>query len=584
MELGLIGNCSFSALVERGAVRWLCWPRMDSSFVFGDLLDERHGGEFRVEMIGATSVEQDYVENTNVVRTVFSGPAGSFELLDFAPRFRLYDRFFKPSMLVRILRPLGGQPLVRVRCQPVYDYGRVRASAYAASNHLEFGGLPAPVRLTTNLSLAYVQQGSEFVLAQPAHLALTWGQPLESPLESTAEEFLINTVTYWRRWVKRMRIPREWQREVIRSALVLKLHQFEDTGALLAATTTSIPEHPGSGRCWDYRYCWLRDSYFTINAFERLGHVEEMERFLVYLRNLCARHPDQLQPLYGIGGESEIREEILEHLAGYRGDGPVRIGNQAYEHVQNDAYGEMILATSRFLLDVRFDTDGGREAALPVLHHLLRQIEERLLEPDAGLWELRSRSALHTFTLLMHWAGARRAAVVGEAIGDPSLVDRARRIEAQAREVIETRCFDAERGVLTQAADGKSLDAAMLLALHLGFFAPDDPRATTNVEAIRAGLAVDGGLLRRYAVSDDFGYQEAAFTVCAFWLVEALAFVGRRDEARALFEKLLAHANGFGLFSEDILPASGELSGNFPQTYSHVGLINAAFLLSRPWD
>jgi GH15 family glucan-1,4-alpha-glucosidase len=584
MNLGLIGNCSYSALVENGAVRWLCWPRMDSSFVFGNLLDDRCGGEFSVEMPDATAVEQHYVENTNVVRTVFRGPTGSFELLDFAPRFRLYDRFFKPSMLVRILRPLEGAPLVRIRCVPTYDYGRRTASTYCASNHIEFTGLDAPLRLTSNASLTYVQEGRAFVLARDLHLALTWGQPLESTLEATAEDFLQRTVDYWRRWVKRMRIPREYQREVIRSALVLKLHQYEDTGALLAATTTSLPEHPGSGRCWDYRFCWLRDSYFTLAAFERLGHLEEMERFLGYLRNLCALHPDQLQPLYGINGESEAREQILEHLAGFRGDGPVRIGNQAYEHIQNDAYGEMILAISRIVLDVRFSQGADRSTALQLIVQLLAQIERRLEQPDAGLWELRNRSALHSFTILMHWAGARRAAEVGIVANEPALVDKGRELERRARQLLETRCWDETHGVLTQAADSPHLDAAMLLALHFGFFAKDDPRAARHVERIRTGLAVDGGLLRRYAVEDDFGTQEAAFTVCSFWMVEALAFVGRRDEAQALFAKLLGHANSFGLFSEDILPATGELSGNFPQTYSHVGLINAAFRLARDWD
>ncbi len=584
MNLGLIGNCSYSALVENGAVRWLCWPRMDSSFVFGGLLDEDRGGAFTVEMVDATAVEQAYVEHTNVVRTVFRGPSGAFELLDFAPRFRLYDRFFKPNMLMRILRPLEGAPLVRIRCEPVYDYGKVQAQAYCASNHIEYTGLAAPLRLTTNASLTYVREGRPFVLARTTHLALTWGQPLESPLETTADEFLHRTVSYWHRWVKRMRIPREFQREVIRSALALKLHQYEDTGALLAATTTSLPEHPGSGRCWDYRYCWLRDSYFTLAAFERLGHLEEMERFLAYLRDLCAQHPDKLQPLYGINGEAALHEQILDHLAGYRGDGPVRIGNQAYEHVQNDAYGEMILAISRILLDTRFSEGTDRRIALQIVSQLLGQIERRLEEPDAGLWELRNRSALHSFTVLMHWAGAKRAAEIGKEANDPALTDRALSAERRARAILETRCWDPAHGVLTQAADTKHLDASMLLALHFGFFAPDDPRAKTHVEAILKGLSVEGGLLRRYAVEDDFGFQEAAFTVCSFWMVEALAFVGRHEEARALFGKLLSHANAFGLFSEDILPATGELSGNFPQTYSHVGLINAAFRLARDWE
>lgn len=583
MNWGIIGNCAYSALIGEGRVVWLCWPRMDSSFVFGSLLDEEKGGAFEVEIVEPREIRQSYVENTNVLRTTFRGRGGAFELIDFAPRFQLYDRFFKPTSLFRILRRLEGEPLVRVRCRPVYDYGRREVSHWVASNHIEFTGLPAPMRLTTNIPLTYIQDERPFVLAGDKHLALTWGQPLESPLEETAEGFLARTTDYWRRWVRRTRIPRDYQEAVIRSALVLKLHQFEDTGALIAATTTSLPESPGSGRCWDYRFCWLRDAYFTLNAFERMGHTGEMEGFLHYLRDLCENHGDQLRPLYRINGATDLEEVILDHLAGHRGDGPVRIGNQAHEHVQNDVYGEMILAISRMLMDIRFVGLEGRESALRLVERLLGQIETRLEEPDAGLWELRNERKLHGFTLLLHWAGARRAAEIGEALGAHELRRRASRVMKNARELLETRCWDPELGAFTQAAGQRNLDAAMLLALHLGFLEPGDPRAASHVEAIRRQLTVDGGLLRRYDVPDDFGEQESAFTVCSFWLAQALAVVGRRDEARRLFEHLLSLHNGLGLYSEDIAPDTGRQLGNFPQTYSHVGLINTAFQVSRDW-
>ena len=232
---------------------------------------------------------------------------GEFELIDFAPRFNLYDRFFKPSMLVRILRPLSGEPRARVRCRPTYEYGLQEIGRWRASNHIEFTGFPTPVRLTTNLPLTYVEDERPFLLERDRHLVLTWGEPLEAGLEETAERFLERTLDYWRRWVKGTRVPRDYQHEVVRSALALKLHQYEDTGALLAATTTSIPEHPGSGRTWDYRFCWLRDAYFTLNALERLGHSEEMEHFLEYLRNLGeengGRAPARLPDQRRLGGD-----------------------------------------------------------------------------------------------------------------------------------------------------------------------------------------------------------------------------------------------------------------------------------------
>lgn len=582
--LALIGNCSYNALLRNGSVEWMCWPRPDSSFVFGPLLDRERGGAFAVEGIDTTEVRQEYVENTNVVRTVFRSPAGEFELVDFAPRFILHDRSFKPQMLVRVLRPLAGEPRARVRCRPVYEYGLAEAGSWRASNHIEYTGFPAPVRLTTNVPLTYVEDERPFLVEQDRHLVFTWGEPLEAGLEETAERFLERTVDYWRRWVKGTRVPRDYQREVVRSALALKLHQYEDTGALLAATTTSLPEHPGSGRTWDYRFCWLRDAYFTLNALERLGHSEEMERFLEYLRNICEQSGGVLQPAYRINGAGDAEERILEHLAGFRGDGPVRIGNQAFEHVQNDVYGEMVLAVSRLFLDTRFVGSIPPRTAADLVQDLVEQMDARLDEPDAGLWEFRGRTRLHTFSVLMHWAGARRAAEVADALDEAELAERARAIEARAADLLWTRCWNEEIGALTQVAGEPQLDAALLLAVHVGFLEPDDPRASSHVDAIRDALAVDGSLLRRYTAPDDFGHTRAAFTVCTFWLSEALALLGRGDEARELFERLLRLDNGLGLYAEDILPDTLEQSGNFPQTYSHVGLINAAFRLSRRWE
>jgi GH15 family glucan-1,4-alpha-glucosidase len=582
--LGIIGNCSYSALLREGSVEWLCWPRPDSSFVFGPLLDRERGGWFAVEGVGANEVHQEYVANTNVLRTVFRGPGGEFELYDFAPRFQLYQRFFKPSMLVRILRPLSGEPRARVRCHPTYEYGLIEAGSWRASNHIEYTGFPTPVRLTTNVPLTYVEDERPFLLEDDRHLVLTWGEPLEAGLEETAERFLERTLDYWRRWVKGSRVTRDYQGEVIRSALALKLHQYEDTGALLAATTTSLPEHPGSGRTWDYRFCWLRDAFFTLNAFERLGHPEEMELFLEYLRNLCEENENVLQPAYRINGDSEATERELEYLAGFNGEGPVRIGNQAFEHVQNDVYGEMILAISRLFLDTRFVGDIPPRTAVDMVQDLVDQIDARLDEPDAGPWEFRGRTKLHSFSVLMHWAGARRAVEVAEVLEAEELAARARDLERRAAELLDTRCWNDEIGALTQVAGEPQLDAALLLAVHLGYLLPDDPRATSHVDAIRKALSVDGSLLRRYTAPDDFGEPKAVFTVCTFWLVEALAILGRTDEAKELFERLLGLHNGLGLYSEDILPDTLEQSGNFPQTYSHVGLINAAFRLSRRWD
>ncbi len=581
---GLIGNCSFNALIQEGRVAWLCWPRPDSSFVFGELLDREQAGVYAIEPDGEYTTTVEYVENTNILRTVFRSSSGAFEVLDFAPRFPLFNRWYRPKMLVRIVRPLEGEPTIRVRCEPVYDYGRQQPQVWTSSNHIQFGGFPAPLRLTTNAPLTYVRRATPFLLTRDLHFVLTWGEPLEAPLEETAESFYVQTRDAWRRWVKSGRIPREWQPEVIRSALALKLHQFDDTGALLAATTTSLPESPGSGRTWDYRYCWIRDAYFTIDAFERLGYAEEMEKFLLFLRNLCGDGHCEFQPVYAIDLEATLEEQILDHLEGFQGDGPVRIGNQAYSQIQHDVYGELILSMSRLLLDSRFRGGEGVDGAGHLVEGLVSQIEAKLEEPDAGLWELRGSKFVHTFTLLTHWAGARRAVDIAQVLRVPALEAQARRVMARASDYLWEKCWNDKIGSFTQAAGRDNLDASSLLALHFGFVRGDDPRARRMVDAIQKQLELPNGMLRRYDVEDDFGVPDAAFTVCTFWLVDALAMVGRQEDARALFGSVLSHHNGLGLFAEDLLTGDGAQSGNFPQTYSHVGLINAAFRLSRSWD
>jgi GH15 family glucan-1,4-alpha-glucosidase len=582
--LAIIGNCATNALLRDGELQWLCWPRPDSSFVFGSLLDRDRGGSYAIAPVRQRSVEQCYVESTNVLRTRFDAEDGKFDVYDFAPRFEQWGRYYRPTMIVRVIRRIEGAPLVRVQCSPRYEYGDCVPSMSLASNHIAFGGLPDYLRLTTNAPLQHVAHGRPFVLLRDHHFVLTWGQPLEDNLEETAERFLQRTISYWRGWVKHTRIPRDYQREVIRSALALKLHQYEDTGALLAATTTSIPEYPGSGRTWDYRYCWLRDAYFTLDALEQIGHHEEMEGFMMYLRNLSATHGAVLRPVYTISGDADMEERIVESLAGHGGDGPVRVGNQAHHHVQNDVYGEMILAISRALLDVRLRGEPVLDGTMDLVHRLLGNIESRLEEPDAGPWELRGTQHLHSFTLLTHWAGAKRAAEIGVELGDAQLAMRGEEISSAARKLLDTRCWNAKVGAYTQAAGAENLDAAMLLALHFGLLPGEDPRARTHVDAIAAQLRIGPHLLRRYDVTDDFGETHAAFTVVSFWLAEALHMVGRVDDARILFEHLLSLHNGLGLYAEDILVASGKQAGNFPQTYSHVGLINTAFRLSRPWD
>ncbi|MEM1399148.1 MAG: glycoside hydrolase family 15 protein, partial [Pseudomonadota bacterium] len=396
-------------------------------------------------------------------------------------------------------------------------------------------------------------------------------------------QFLRRTRDYWRNFSRYLALPYEWQSAVIRAAITLKLHSFEETGAVIAATTTSIPEAPHSSRNWDYRFCWLRDAYFVIHALNRLGATTTMEGYLTYITNVVASSEDgYLQPLFSISLNSDLGEKELSHLTGYRGMGPVRIGNAAWEQVQNDSYGAVILAATQAFFDERLE--------MPATERLYAQLEKvgsqavRLWNtPDAGPWELRTREKVHTFPAVMCWAACDRLAKIGAKLGLEERAEQWRKEADTMRAGILKEAFDENQNSFVESFGGENLDAALLLLPELGFIDPMDSRYLGTVAAVER-LLLHGGFIQRYHAADDFGEPEVAFTICTFWYVDALSATGRHDEARALFERLLASRNHVGLLSEDIDPKDGALWGNFPQTYSMVGLINSALKLSRRWE
>lgn len=580
-HLGLLGNCQSAALVDhRGAVVWACLPRFDAEPVFGALLDP-DGGSFVVAPADEAPGTQRYLPNTNILETRFHGPDGSFRVLDLMPRFSLYGRSFRPTKIVRILEPLSGTPRVQVRCEPVLGWSKERPRREHGSNHVKFLGYDAELRLTTDIPLSYLGRGS-FALTETRRLVLSWGAPVEEPLEPLCDRFLRETERYWQRWVKHCQIPPWYQEEVIRSALALKLHCFEDTGAIVASITTSIPESPGSGRTWDYRYCWLRDAYYALGAFRLLGHFEEREQFLRFLLDIASSSPAlNLAPLYRIDGGTDLQERILTHWAGYRGDGPVRVGNQAAEHLQHDVFGEMVLALTPLFLDARF-RDQQTPQVLDLLERLARKAIRVAGEPDAGIWEYRENWRPQTFSSLMCWAAAERLAAIS-ARHRPADEAEFRQAANRLRDEITARALDPVRGSLVAAYDGREVDAALLQAITLRLLPPEDPRMLRTLEAIRHDLSVDGWL-RRYRTDDGFGTPSVAFLICTFWWIEALATVGKLDEARALMRQMSQLQSPLGLLAEDVAPRTGEMWGNFPQAYSHVGMIHAAFAASPRWS
>ncbi len=579
--MGIVGNCSYMAYIDtHAAVKWMCMPRFDSSFLFGSLLDSKKGGEFSITPAGDYESKQYYVPNTNVLVTEFTTGTGKYRVIDCAPRFQQYERFFKPLMLVRKIELLEGGPIITVKCKPVGNYGEMQSESVINSNHLRYRHFDMPVRLTTDVSLSYIREEQEFVLNQNKYLVFTYGDPLEAPLKATAEDFINKTVRYWQAWIKSTYVPDMYQDQIIRSALVLKLHQYEDTGGIIASGTTSLPEHNGSSRTWDYRYCWFRDSYYTLKAFNEMGHFDELEGYFNYIQNILMRESDRMQPLYTITGSKNL-DEIHLPLEGYLGNQPVRIGNDAYRQIQNDVYGQVLVGLLPLFIDKRLSFSQ-RSFYKPLVTRLLDWIEKTFFEPDAGLWEFRNVKQVHTYTMLFHWAGSKAAAKIGVIMNDLELISRALLLEKTARENIE-KAYDPQRKVYTQAIGAEHLDASTLKMITMNYLDPSSEKARQHLAALEELLKTEQGLFYRYVHQDDFGKPEATFLVCAFWYVDALACVGRVDDAIRTLDGIMKYANHLGIFSEDV-GLDGSQWGNYPQTYSHVGMINAAFRIYKKLD
>lgn len=591
LDLWPIGNCQVSALIDRaGRFVWGCVPRVDGDPLFSALLGDEDfaenstSGFWAIEQEDCVSIVQDYRRNTPILVSTHTDGAGNcVEVIDFCPRVQRLDRVYRPVAYARIVRPVSGSPRIRVRLRPTSDFGASGVKRTFGSNHVRYRIKDLDLRLTTNAAVSLVAEEKTFRVEQPLHFFLGPDETFSGDIGASLDQMLADTTADWQLWARGLATPVEWQDAVIRAAITLKLCQHEETGAIVAALTTSIPEHAGSQRNWDYRYCWIRDAYYTVQALNRLGALDVLESYLGYLRNIVDdAKGGHIQPLYGVLGETTLEERVAPNLPGYRGIGPVRVGNQAFNQVQHDAYGQIVLSNVQAFFDRRLLRMSGRED-----FEALERVGERAWrlhdQPDAGLWELRTRQAVHTYSAAMCWAACDRLANAAAALGladrQAFWADRATRIRAH----IEAAAWRSERQTMSATFNGDQLDASLIQLLDLRFFAPDDARFLGTMKAVEEGLR-RGAHMLRYATEDDFGLPATAFNVCTFWLIEALHVMGRAEEARSLFEEMLSRRTAAGLLSEDIDPVSGELWGNYPQTYSLVGLINCAVLLSRPWS
>ena len=591
LDLAPIGNCAASALIDRkGRFVWACAPRVDSDPIFGALLggpsvdDGQARGVWSIDLEGETTAQQAYERNTPVLRTVLRNADGdAIEILDLAPRSRHSGRTYRPSAFIRIIRPISGAPRIRIRLRPMANYGERDAERTFGSNHIRYICADAVQRLTTNCAVSHIVEERLFRLESDIALFLGPDEPFAGEVLATSLGMLHDTLTYWREWVRTLTLPLEWQGAVIRAAITLKLCAYEETGAIVAALTTSIPEHADSGRNWDYRYCWLRDAYYVVRALNRLGAADLLENYLGYLRNIIDQADGgHIQPVYGVGLEPQLYERLADHLPGYRGMGPVRVGNQAYEHHQHDVYGQVILPSVQAFFDERLLRPGTAEDFAA-----LERVGERAFavydQPDAGLWEFRTIARVHTYSALLCWAACDRLANAANALDlyERAALWRARALTIRTR--IDAEAWSPSQQRFAASLGGEGLDASLLQLVDLRFVEPQDPRFIATLNAIERDLK-RGSHLLRYADPDDFGTPRTAFNFCTFWYIEALHMTGRDDEARVLFEQMLAHRTHAGLLSEDMAFSDGEPWGNYPQTYSLVGLINCAVMLSRPWS
>lgn len=586
LDLGLIGNSRTSALIDKNAtIVWWCYPSFDSDPICCSLLQpDAQDGMIGVRLEDEQRTEQFYERNSAILITRLSDDKGNtVEVVDFAPRFMLHGRMYFPSMLVRIIRRISGRPRITLKMRPAVDYGSRMPEVHSGANHVAYIGSRQSLRVTTDASVTALTSERPFFLNDSITLLMGPNQTVEgAPLE-VGRHLYEQTQSYWLSWSRNLAIPFEWQEVVIRAAITLRLNVFDDTGAIIAAVTTSIPEAPHSGRNWDYRYCWLRDAYFVVNALNLLGTTGTMERYIDYILNIIAdTRGTPLQPVYGIRREPLLEESVAPALMGYRGMGPVRVGNLAYLQSQNDVFGSVVMGCTHAFFDKRLARPGDQDTFRD-LERLGDEAVRNYNVADAGIWELRGSKRVHTFSSIMCWAACDRLASIAGRLG---LADREAFWADHARRIHEEICASAWNPAINSFAStfgGDRLDASLLLIGEFQFLPANDPRFIGTVAAVEKHL-LRGDFLLRYDEEDDFGLPETAFMVCTLWWIIALAQIGQKERARTLFENVLSKRNHLGLLSEDVTPETGELWGNFPQTYSMVGLIQCAARLSMRWD
>ena len=584
LDYGIIGNCRSAALISKnGSLDWCCLPEFDSSSVFAKLLDDKIGGSFEILVDELYSIHQQYEENTCILVTTFSDGKDIFEVHDFMPRYYSDDGgCHTPPEIVRYIKYISGSPKFKVVYNPKLEYAQGETSTYIKPDFI--ASLTHTVKfdtvfLYTSFDKEKVVNGEEIELKESGYFLLGYNEKIFLPDTKKIYLLLQRTKVYWLNWVERTPTYKKFNEQIIRSALTLKLLSYDKTGAVLAAATTSLPETIGEVRNWDYRFCWIRDASMVIKVVSELGHKNVAKRYLQFIIDLIPDKDEKLQIMYGINKEKKLTEETLDHLAGYKGSKPVRVGNAAYKQRQNDIYG--ILMDVIYEQLVKFDTDiDNGEELWTITKGIVWIVNNHWQEPDKGIWEFRTEDRHFTFSKILCWVALDRAIKVAEILGKKHKIKKWKVLEQEIRQDIYDNAWNEEKQSFTQSYGSPDLDASVLLMESYGFIKAKDPKFMSTVKAIEKELSHEG-LMYRYKNEDDFGLPSSSFTICTFWFINSLFKIGEEEKAIKHFEKLLSYSNHLGLFSEDIDFKTKRLLGNFPQAYSHLALIECAINFSK---
>ncbi|MFD1095680.1 glycoside hydrolase family 15 protein [Salegentibacter chungangensis] len=584
LDYGIIGNCKTAALVSKyGAIEWCCLPNFDSSAVFAKILDEKKGGSFEILVSDDYEITQEYLWETNIVSTVFDNGKDAFQLIDFMPRYQRDDgSFYAPPDLARFLRHIKGEPKLRVKYDPKLEFGREKTYNENKGNYIKSftkEGKYDSLFLYSSFEMQDIMEQKEIALTGNQYLLMGYHEKLiPQSLDRSYLKFQ-RTKTYWMNWSEKTTRYTHYSEQIMRSALVLKVLSFEKSGAVLAAATTSLPETIGEERNWDYRFCWVRDASMVIKVMAGLGHTKSAKDYLQFIIDIIPNKDEKIQIMYGINGEKELTEHILDHLDGYKNSYPVRTGNAAYIQKQNDIYG--ILMEVIYQQFLQFETSlENSEELWTITRGIVKIVQENWHEPDKGIWELRTEDRHFVFSKLLCWVAIDRAIKIGEILRRGINDTHWKALRAEIYNDIYKNGWNEEMQAYTQSYGSKDLDASTLLMENYGFIEAEDPRFISTVQATERELCVDG-LMYRYKNKDDFGEPSSSFTICTFWLIDSLFKIGEREKAKKMFDRLLSYSNHLGLFSEDIDFKTKRLLGNFPQAYSHLALIETAANFSK---